>query len=80
MLKWTASAPHGRTIVGLGVEERNLERLRAGDPIHVWGEEMGLPFDIVIYYGKDMDTLMLMTRPSVGPNTVIHDTRERKGT
>lgn len=77
MLKWMGEG-QGRKIVGLGVEERNLERLRAGDPIHVFGEEMGLPFDIVIYYGKDMEALMAMTRPGIKPETVIHDTRERK--
>lgn len=77
MLKWTGES-HGRKIIGLGVEEKNLERLRAGDPIYIFGEEMGLPFDIAIYYGKDMNTLMAMTRPGIKPETVIHDTRERK--
>lgn len=78
MIKWTGTQPGGRLLVGLGVEEKNLEELRQGKPIHILSEEMGLPFDIVIYYGKDMDALIEMTRGSIGPDTVVHDDRGRR--
>lgn len=78
MIKWTGTQPNGRLLVGLGVEEKNLEKLRQGDPIHIFGEEISLPFDIVIYYGNDMNALMRATQPGIGPDTIVHDTRDRK--
>lgn len=74
MLRWVGTREN-RQIIGLGLEEKNLEKLRQDQPILVKGESIGMPFDILIYYGKDMDTLMEMTKQGVGPHTVIHDRR-----
>jgi hypothetical protein len=77
VIKWRGKGK-GRELIGLGLEEKNLERLRAGDPIHIFGGQMGLPFDILIYYGKDMAALLAMSKGAVGPDTVIRDERARR--
>lgn len=77
MIRWVGERL-GRKLIGFGLEEGNLQRLREGKPIYVYGEEMGLPFDITIYYGKDMQMLMEMTKPGLKPDSVIQDHRERK--
>lgn len=42
-----------RGLIGLGLTEGNVERLKKNEPIHVNGAEMGLSYDILIFYGKD---------------------------
>lgn len=72
---------YGRTTLTLGIEERNLERLRAGDPIHILKEQMpgaGLQFDILIFYGKDDRELREIIAPAISEHTVIHDPTQRK--
>ena len=55
MIKFTATTPQGRTILGFGLSYKNLKRLKQGLPIKVNVEEMGflMPIDLVIYAGKD---------------------------
>lgn len=77
MIKWKGRRGN-REVVGFGLEERNLKKLRADEPIYVMGEEMGLPFDVLIYYGKDMATLVKMSRSGITKDTIIHDERKRK--
>lgn len=72
MLKWTGIR-QGIPIIGLGLEEKNLEKLRDDMPIHIKGEDLGIAFDIVIYYGKGMEDLMEMTKDGIGPDTIVHD-------
>lgn len=54
MLKWTAFAPDGKTFVGFGLTDANLERLQAGEPIIVdLGAEMvpGSSILVVLMWG-----------------------------
>lgn len=71
---------YGRPTLTLGIEERNLERLRAGEPIHILKEQMpGLPLDILIFYGKDDRELREIIAPAIREHTVIvDDTTQRK--
>lgn len=43
-------ATDGKTII-LGLERGNIERLKAGDPIEIKGEEVGANRNILIVYG-----------------------------
>lgn len=74
MLRFSATTPTGRQIVGLGLEEGNLERLRAGKPIAVKLDELapGLAADLVIFYGKDRHAMVDMMAGSIGPDTKIN--------
>ena len=79
MLKWRGKVG-GREVLGFMLEEKNLERLREMKPIHIMKEEMGLPFDIIIDYSKDIvETMKTMKKMGlIGEKTVIHDERNRK--
>ena len=77
MLKWTGLR-QGIPIIGLGLEEKNLEKLRENMPIHIKGKDMGIAFDIVIYYGKGLEDLVEMTQAGIGPDTIINDARKPK--
>lgn len=52
MIKFRASL-NGRSIVTLCLEEVNIERLKAGKPIRVYQEDLNIPIDIIVLYGKD---------------------------
>jgi len=83
MIKFTAGGKGGRTLVGLGITEKNVERLKLGHPIHIMGIEMGLPFDITIFYGKDEQTIAADLRRAglIDPEkTILHDTSQKPRT
>ena len=47
MIKFTATTPQGRTILGFGLSYKNLRRLKQGQPIKVNVEEMGQALDAI---------------------------------
>lgn len=51
----------GRTFLGIGLSYSNLERLKAGRPIHFNAEEMHLPAiavsDVIIFAGETEDSM-----------------------
>lgn len=58
MMKFRAKQAGGRAIIGLGLEQANMERLTKGEPILFAGEQVGLPgIDITIFYGKDKEAM-----------------------
>lgn len=58
MLKFVLSNNEGRRLIGLGLEEGNVTRLRSGQPIVFLGEDVELPgFDFVIFLGEDQAEL-----------------------
>ena len=59
MLKFrTTLGADGTSLVGLGLSEENIQRLKEGQPILIHGEEIGLPeIKIAIMYGKTEQTL-----------------------
>jgi len=79
MIKWRGSGK-GREQIGFLLDKGNLKALREGKPIHILKEEMGLPFDIIIGYTKDLVESMKLLRESgmITPETIIHDSRQRK--
>jgi len=76
MVKFTASKDDS-IIVGLGIEEGNVERLREGRPIMVKLKDMGFaePIEIMIFYGKTEADLVALVQPYLGNDTVIQDER-----
>ena len=74
MIKWTGTDEQGREVVGLGLEERNLQLLRAGRPIHVKGAQIGIPFDIFIHYAKSKHEL---TRDLIDAISRYDDNKKR---
>ena len=65
-------------LIFVGLEEKNLEKLRAGQPFHHHMQEIGSPFELVIFYGKTYDDLVKAMQDGVGPDTQVVDSRNRK--
>lgn len=62
MIRWSATGLGGRKVIGLGIEEGNIERLKDGKPILVTGEALGFAGDIFITYGEDKAALLKQFR------------------
>jgi hypothetical protein len=75
MIKLVAHAEDGGIILMLGLSDRNLERLQAGDPIRFDPAELGLPWKglIGIFHGKTEADMaqMLKDHGLIGPGTEI---------
>jgi hypothetical protein len=79
MIKFTAkSGKDGHQLVGLGITSANLGAMAEGKPLFVKGEEMGLPIDIVVFYGRTEEDLKKVLEPLIGPETKIKDFTEEK--
>lgn len=57
MIKWKGGVGD-RLLIGIGLEEGNITRLKAGQPLVINGTEMGLDYDILVHYGKDHAALI----------------------
>jgi len=66
-----------RPMIIFGLTDINIQRMREGKPIHVNADDMGYPGDIVIFTGKDEDTMakMIMENFEIGRFT---DHRKKK--
>jgi hypothetical protein len=56
-----------------GLSARNLQLLRAGKPIKVELEELGLTGSVVIFYGETEEAMRADLIDMVGPDTVFKD-------
>ncbi len=76
MVKFTASQPNGRTLVGIGISAWNVERLKQGKPIHLNFEALNLPWkiDLMIMYGETEQAIAdeLKEVGAIAPQTIIH--------
>ena len=74
MIKATAKAPDGRSILVIGLSFANLDKFRAepGDTfIRIDGREMGLPIDVMIYSGETEAHLAKYIEGGLGPDTKV---------
>ncbi len=54
MIKFKTTGKNGAVLLGFGLEEGNIERLKAGQPIYFQLDELGIEgHDVMIMYGKD---------------------------
>lgn len=62
-----------RTVIGLGITEGNIERLKLGEPIYVTSEsvELDQKIDFCIFYGKDIAQLNKMMEPALAKDAKI---------
>ena len=75
MIKFTATTPNGRMLLGLGLSHVNLARLKNGMPIRFKGEPVGLPlYDILIFSGETEESMAKELDPAITAQTVIKDT------
>lgn len=60
-----------RETIFLGLTQENVQRLQAGEPILIHKEEMALPFDVFIFWGKDHATLKRQLAPATDKDTKL---------
>jgi hypothetical protein len=80
MIKGKMSATTGRQLVLLGLSHANLARLKADGLngfIRVNGDELGVPFDILITAGATEAEMMDGLASLAGPETEIIDDRDK---
>jgi hypothetical protein len=71
MVKFTFQGKNG-PVLGLGLSEENIRRLKDGQPILIEGAPVKLNHDIFIMYGKTEQSIAIALSPYIDPNTVIH--------
>ena len=78
MVKFTGSDENGRTLVGLGISQGNVDRLKEGKPIHIHFEEMNLPWpiDLLIFFGATEQDCADVVKPFITERTMVH--KEKK--
>lgn len=69
MIKFTGKSKTNRTIIGFGLSDMNLQKLKQGKPIYFYGEEVGVPgTDFTILYGKTEKDLENMLKKQTDPH------------
>lgn len=69
MVKFGATLPDGRKLIGLGISAENVKLLKQGRPILVRGAEMDLECDITIFYGETEEDMKKDIISFIGPET-----------
>jgi hypothetical protein len=76
MIKFSARRADGGMILGFGITEGNLTRLREGRPMLIRLAELEIPFDvtsraseIVIFYGETEADIERDLQQFIGPET-----------
>ena len=71
MVKLVAHLENGRRLVLFGISEGNVQRLKERKPIHIHGEEIGLPgLDFAIQYGETEADIAMELRAILGDRVV----------
>lgn len=50
MIKFKSNG--NKPLIGLGLSEGNVKKLRKGKPIFIMKEELGIDFDLLIFWGR----------------------------
>lgn len=74
MIKLMGTNPKtGRKLFSMGISNGNIRKLKEGKPIVVFGPEVGLDHDIMIFWGETEEKMVEMLKPFIGPETVVRD-------
>lgn len=57
MIRFNGRNERGRLLLGFGISEGNVQRLKEGKPIHIHADEMGFAGEIMIFYGETEDEI-----------------------
>jgi hypothetical protein len=82
MITATATAADGRQVIVLGITRGNVERLMAGQPIHVGADtHPGFPVNlaITIFFGETERTLTDQLKGLIGETTKVIAVPRDKG-
>jgi len=71
LIKFTSTGKN-TTLIGLGISEGNVKRLKEAQPILVKGSELGFDWlEILIFYGRDEDELKKTVRATSAVDKLI---------
>lgn len=71
MIKFTSTGKN-TTLIGLGISEENVRKLKAAQPILVKGSELGFDWlEILIFYGRDEEELKKTVRGTLSVDKLI---------
>ena len=65
-------------IIMVGLAEENIAKLKAGQPFHHHMQEVGAPFELLIFYATGLEELKAAMQEFVGPDTQVVDNTARK--
>lgn len=68
----TTNKETGKKALILGIDDENVRRLKADQPIQIKGAELGLDHDIMIIHGRTRATLVAMLKPMTTGDTKYH--------
>jgi hypothetical protein len=77
MIKATGTIGDRKVLI-LGVTDGNLTQLKAGKPIHIFGAEIGIDTDVIIFHGRNEALLAKIFAPMVDKYTRVSDISEVK--
>jgi len=75
MIKATGKGPTGKDTLFVGLSFGNLDKFREGpldSYITIKGDEVGLPFDVMIFSGRTEAEMAEMMAEGFGPDTKVH--------
>lgn len=78
MIKARATKEDGSHLLIFGLSKMNLKKLKEGKPIKVDLSEMGLPGEMLIFYGETELAMTKMMEPFLGPSTKFSSLDEQK--
>lgn len=59
MIKFLVDGKNGAKLVGLGLSQGNIDRLKEGKPIYLHLDELGIEgIDVLIHYGETEDKII----------------------
>ena len=75
MVKFVANGEGDKPMLGLGLSEENVQRLKEGHPIRIDGPKIhpSIRCDILIFYGKDEQAMYDDLKSGVDSETRIYD-------
>lgn len=80
MVKFSVKDKNDQRMLGVGLSEENVKRLKEGMPIHIKSEDLsnltGWEGSIFIMYGKTEDDIKDQLSSLIGPDTDVQDARD----
>ena len=58
-------------LILLGLSSKNLEKLKEGKPIHIFGSELGIKYDIGILWGDTEEEIVDRLKPMIDDSTKL---------
>lgn len=72
MVKFSFKRKSGKIVMGFGINQDNVRRLKKGDPIFVDLSQFGIDGEILIFYGETEQDLVAFVSPHIDKETKVY--------